>query len=752
MKTFIIIFFIHIFMLNYIFLQTNDHIFQIHQINIHNGHNPDFRDFGYRIFPINEGYFILNFNQYFIGKYARQWNGYIKTDTDGNFLEYDDYYVTDYGFSRSHKKNSVRGDTIFLSLFKPRENGTLYPGIMALDMATGEKVFYRTYRESLNGLDAAFHYSPYSDRLYMLHAEEAPGGYSNTIYISTFSIKGDLLESFTFDPGFKNGFHATQLNESPDGTMWIAGSGKDYTATDRYVSVLIKIDRSGNILDQFEFTPSQKSRLEHWTVPDLVPLKNGNLIYVTTGIVDNKFLGGLRAETAVYMYNLKPDGTILWERFFESLGYYTLNQMLELKNGDLLGLGRASLPNIRTGRDLDYYGNAGWIFRLDREGNLLWERKILDPTKYPELGNYPFEKENRFIWFSDGIEQDDGSFLITGMASEFVPPDDFVPFNRVENGILLMTLDSNGCRTPDCSKLDHSNISQYFAPVGAKWYYRNHHYEQDHHSYTEITAVKDTFVGERHCRLLEVYRSDVGEIVTHLIVFHEDRTIYFYENGEFWPLSSFHYGDPLMEKYFYIPSNYNLFNPAIPYNPNSPPYPKEQHRARTLPNYLETIQLSEDNYYPSYRIQQKFQHVEAGNEYRVELGLTTDFYGSEFGFAGHVTKGDEEGYPGYLRCHYDPEFGWFNYSTEPCDFASSVINIPASKFNIFPNPALDYLRVSGLEEYRLDKYRIVNMEGRTVRNGLFSQDHIDVSGLAAGNYLLVVSSDTHEAKKQFTKF
>lgn len=729
--------------------QSDYEMFHLHQINIHNGHNIDDRDFGHRIFEMEDGYFILNFNQAEHGWDARQWNAFIQTNQEGDLQSHHDFYSVNFGNSLCNEKNAVKNDTIFLSYSKRNNNlGTVAPAIISLEMRNGEVINHNVFEELPTGYDRAMEMS--SDNLLrLIHAKIY--GYSEIVHFSSISKDLKIDTTAVINHGYPDGFNPTHLKEGPEGTFWLAGVGKNLHSDQRYTSVLFKVDKFGNIEDEFQFDQPQSIKSDTYLKPFVKVLENGNLLFVTNGEVPERELGRLRAINAIYVYKLNPEGNILWERHFETAGFFSFSQFLELNNGDFLGLGRATLASIDSGEEWEYYGTGGWIFRLDRDGNLLWERKIQDESFYPPVEFEFFNRRDRLFWFSDAIEREDGSFLITGMAAEYSPPIDEIPFHHDPRGILMLTLNANGCITEDCSKIDQIHRGQYFAPVGARWYYRNYHEDIDHHSYTMITAVKDTFVGERHCRLLEVYRSELDKIVAELIVFQDDRTVYFYEEGEFLRLYQFHHIFPFHEFSFHVPSNYHLYNPAIPYDPDHPPYPRETHYAITGTG-SDVIKLSEDIDFPGWRIELDLDYVQTGNEYEIELGKVTDYSGGSLGFAGRVGETPDEGYPGYLRCYYDPEFGWFNFSEEPCDFTSSVVNIPAAVFDVFPNPTSNFLRVSGLEEYQLENYRIVNMDGKTVGSGQFSQDQIDVSRLAAGIYILVVSSDTHEAKKQFTKF
>lgn len=87
------------------------------------------------------------------------------------------------------------------------------------------------------------------------------------------------------------------------------------------------------------------------------------------------------------------------------------------------------------------------------------------------------------------------------------------------------------------------------------------------------------------------------------------------------------------------------------------------------------------------------------------------------------------------------------------DSTTNVVDLDnaALSLRVFPNPTTDYLQILGLENYEVEDFRIVNMQGKIIRKGKLTQDQIEVTELESGNYILVVSSTTREAKIPFIK-
>ena len=76
----------------------------------------------------------------------------------------------------------------------------------------------------------------------------------------------------------------------------------------------------------------------------------------------------------------------------------------------------------------------------------------------------------------------------------------------------------------------------------------------------------------------------------------------------------------------------------------------------------------------------------------------------------------------------------------------------ASSINMYPNPAADVLFIEtqgmGLS---LDSYKIVSLEGRTVRAGVLAKGRIDISEINAGLYYVVLETDKGNTALRFMK-
>ena len=71
--------------------------------------------------------------------------------------------------------------------------------------------------------------------------------------------------------------------------------------------------------------------------------------------------------------------------------------------------------------------------------------------------------------------------------------------------------------------------------------------------------------------------------------------------------------------------------------------------------------------------------------------------------------------------------------------------------SIFPNPAADEIRVSGLSGKSL-RYTVYNLYGQSVTSGRLEDQSIDVSHLKPGFYILEIRNDHSRYSGRFVKY
>lgn len=118
----------------------------------------------------------------------------------------------------------------------------------------------------------------------------------------------------------------------------------------------------------------------------------------------------------------------------------SIYRLREAKNGDILGCGEFTDNNLTSPN----INNIPYIFRISKEGVLLWERAYHNTSlKIPKASGY----------MSDLIEMEDGSLLAVGTLYNYLQYDPVVQQGRQDPDIILASLDADGCLNGDCSKL-----------------------------------------------------------------------------------------------------------------------------------------------------------------------------------------------------------------------------------------------------------------------------------------------------------
>ncbi|MEO1515696.1 MAG: hypothetical protein AAFV95_11800 [Bacteroidota bacterium] len=136
------------------------------------------------------------------------------------------------------------------------------------------------------------------------------------------------------------------------------------------------------------------------------------------------------------VYKLDAVGHILWRKVMIDDYANDLLQLRKTKNGEILGVGVAEGLQADPGEQ-DLPTQGGWLFRLTAEGEKLWERDLLDTSLTDFKGI-----------FSDVLELQDGSLLLSGTINSPAPPDDTIFVDNPD--VWLLKLGADGCFNPDC--------------------------------------------------------------------------------------------------------------------------------------------------------------------------------------------------------------------------------------------------------------------------------------------------------------
>jgi len=154
--------------------------------------------------------------------------------------------------------------------------------------------------------------------------------------------------------------------------------------------------------------------------------------FAVTWLKENPFVGEFY-QYPPSIFKLDADGNILWERVFNTLytDYETkfTGNIFTAANGDIIGAGNRYFFN----EDIERYAVCGWTFRLDPEtGEVLWDRTLCDASRSLQY----------FMAFIDGAELPNGDLVFTGIYEDTFP--NAFPYINDPNA-WLVRLSAKGC-------------------------------------------------------------------------------------------------------------------------------------------------------------------------------------------------------------------------------------------------------------------------------------------------------------------
>ncbi len=158
---------------------------------------------------------------------------------------------------------------------------------------------------------------------------------------------------------------------------------------------------------------------------------------------DSEFGGSPNQQ--IIKLNTKGKKVWLYEDAYSNISdYYEYISIFKTKDDGIVAVGQnyfllKDLPDPRT----------GIITRIDKNGKLLWKRRVWDEK-------VPFNH----CGFNNGTELDDGSLLITGWWRDTLPD----PY--YDTNVWLIKLDSMGCYNPGCVGNDSVTTTQNIIVIG----------------------------------------------------------------------------------------------------------------------------------------------------------------------------------------------------------------------------------------------------------------------------------------------
>lgn len=237
----------------------------------------------------------------------------------------------------------------------------------------------------------------------------------------TFEVKRKIA----FNDNFSS-FFARYLLVDSEGNILLPMIGL-YNSL--FTGQLIKYDSTGTKLWETDLNSNDY----FWNLTiDVAELQNGN--YAVGWHSDD-----YNHSWPAIVYGVSGAGEILWHRTLpDTVVGKNIDRIFSTQNGDVIGLGL----DFDIGGGYEFDDTGGWIFRLNQEGEVLWERTIVDISLEDVL---PFGQ-----FLLGGTEMDNGDLVFTGLIQDTFPNAD--PFINNPNTWLLR-LDNEGCLVPNCGSL-----------------------------------------------------------------------------------------------------------------------------------------------------------------------------------------------------------------------------------------------------------------------------------------------------------
>ncbi len=197
-------------------------------------------------------------------------------------------------------------------------------------------------------------------------------------------------------------------------------------------ALITKVDPEGDVLWTRNTTNDFTDPNTH---PIATPLKDGSFAFVwDTLSASNDSLQNVLFK-AINCIDL--NGNFIWKLPLFAFGGGTIEALKTTANGDILGCGGFQPYD----NQVHSFRSHGWLFRASPQGQLLWQRFIMDST----LLQYPVGS----IVFTDLAEAPDGGILVTGQLIDS------------SSKVVVLSLNSEGCLSPACA----NDAFQYLSPT-----------------------------------------------------------------------------------------------------------------------------------------------------------------------------------------------------------------------------------------------------------------------------------------------
>jgi uncharacterized repeat protein (TIGR01451 family) len=272
----------------------------------------------------------------------------------------------DGGFSANHGSTDVlltKLDSSGNMVWQKLLGGSRYEGYPKIQKITNDKYIILASTSSING-DVA---NPYTDSLMQYTWLFAINGNGNMLWQKVYpdTLITDFMD-IQVTPG--NGYILGGNKYVMDSNFLYLGRGR-----------LIKTDSLGNIQFLKDFTNPHHSQ----SIGAIVA--NADSTFTFAGYTDQIILSssdstciGDHGQADAWIMKTDKNGNPIWQKYYGSTGYEDAIHILRTAGGGYLVTGNATVNNGNVTNVHPGTGNPFdlWLFKLDEQGNLLWQKAI----------------------------------------------------------------------------------------------------------------------------------------------------------------------------------------------------------------------------------------------------------------------------------------------------------------------------------------------------------------------------------------
>lgn len=338
--------------------------------------------------------------------------GLIKLDFEGNLIWKSIYWDT--LETNTFGAVAIIDDTIFVNVSYYYVD-SLYYSILAYDLQ-GNYLSRRDYGFP-STKNWARNISANEERIYVVYQYRDLTTLKYRGRLRAYDRKWAFLWEREF-PGAHNHCSVSHVTAMPDG-----GAALAYTGVEGYDrrAVVVRYDKEGDVLWTSPFPKAYEANLVR-----IEPYPDGGLVGIWN--IDTFVLG--YSPYPQMAFKMDATGQIEWAKFEITQYSQHYYHVFVAKNGDIVVSGQDdnSSVTLPIGTVM-----TGYVRRLRPDGELLWERRIMD-----------FSQGDHKNYLYSGAELGNGDLVFAGEIADSLPDDPY-PYN-----VWVVRLDSMGCFTPGC--------------------------------------------------------------------------------------------------------------------------------------------------------------------------------------------------------------------------------------------------------------------------------------------------------------